>query len=103
MPSLSSHPKLQDLAFIEGKEKTVRVIQQSAAKWERIATGLHFESYDISRIKKDYNECYDACQTVFVEWLNGSGRKPITWNTLIKVLIEVELSELATTVEHILS
>lgn len=81
----------------------VRVIEQSAAKWERVATRFYFESCDIGRIKKDHNECYEACQTVFTEWLNGRGREPITWDTLIVTLNEAGLSELATDVGLVLS
>ena len=103
MPSLSDQPKFHQLDLIEGYKKTVRVIEQSAAKWEKIATRLYFEICDISRIKKDNNECDAACQTVFVEWLNGRGREPITWNTLIKVLNEAGLAELAADIKLILS
>ena len=74
----------------------MRVIKQAAAKWEAVATRLYFEINDITRIKKDVHyQSIDACQTVFNEWLQGNGRKPTTWNTVIKALEEADLSELA--------
>lgn len=95
--TLSSQPELHHLDLIEGSGKTVRVIKESAAKWESIATRLYFDSHDISRIRKDYHlQSYEACQTVFIEWLDGNGRKPATWDTLIHVLNEADLSVLAT-------
>ena len=104
LPTLSSLPKLHHLDLIEGNGKTVRVIAQSASKWERVALSLHFESHDMSRLSRDYHlRSFEACQTVFTEWLNGKGRKPVTWNTVIKALKEAELSEVATDLQDILS
>ena len=104
LPKTFSPPKLHQVDLIEGNGKTVKVIEQAAAKWERVATRLYFGSHDICRIKKDYpNQSFEACQTVFIEWLNGKGRKPISWETLIKALKEADLSELAADLEVVLS
>ena len=89
-------PKLHHLGLIKDSGKTVKVIEQAAAKWEEVATRLHFESHDISCIRKDYHQqTIEACRTVFIEWLQGKGRKPTTWDTVIKALEEADLSELA--------
>ena len=104
LPKTFSPPKLHQVDLIDGNGKTVKVIEQAAAKWERVATRLYFESHDISRIKKDNPlQSFEACQTVFIEWLNGKGRKPISWETLIKALKEADLSELAADLEVVLS
>ena len=103
-PTESSLPKLHQLDLFEGKGKTVRVIKRAAAKWELVATRLYFESHDISRIREDYHQqTIKACQTVFIEWLQGNGRKPTTWNTVIKALEEADLSELATDLKIVFS
>ena len=82
----------------------MRVIKQAAAKWESVATSLHFESHDIVRIREDYpQQSIKACQTVFIEWLQSNGRKPTTWDTVIKALEEADLSELAADLKIILS
>ena len=74
----------------------MRVIKQAAAKWESIAIRLHFESHEISCIKKDtHYQSIDACRILFNQWLQGNGRTPITWNTVIKALEEADLSKLA--------
>ena len=44
----------------------------------------------------------NACRNVLIEWLEGKSRQPITWETLIEVLKEVDLSELAKSVQEIL-
>ena len=82
----------------------MRVIKQTAAKWESIATRLYFEIDDISRIREDYHlQSQKACQTVFIEWLQGKGRKPTTWNVVIKALKEADLSEVAADLKVVLS
>ena len=95
-PTISSQPKFHHLDLIEGNGKTVRVIKQAAAKWESVATRLYFNIDDITRIREDYHQqAFKACRTTFIEWLQGKGRTPTTWNTVIKALDEADLSELA--------
>ena len=74
----------------------MRVIKQAAAKWEAVATRLYFDIDDITRIREDYHQqTFKACRTTFIEWLQGKGRTPTTWNTVIKVLEEADLSKIA--------
>ena len=35
------------------------------------------------------------------QWLNGSGKKPVTWKTLVEVLHDIELSTLAGNIEAV--
>ena len=73
-----------------------------AVKWEIVATRLHFEAYDIVRLRRDSPyQSIQACRSVFTEWLEGKGRQPRTWATLIEVLKEAELSILAHELEYI--
>ena len=104
LPTTSSLPKLHQLDLIDSNGKTVRVIKQAAAKWESVVTRLYFESHDITRIREDYHQqSIKACQTVFIEWLEGRGRKPTTWDTVIKALDEANLSELSADLKVALS
>ena len=66
---------------------------------------LHLEDCDIQRIRRDHrNDSYkDACQTALKEWLEGKGRNPVTWKTLISALKEAEFSEIASDLEYVLS
>ena len=38
-----------------------------------------------------------------MEWLRGNGRKPTTWNTIIKALEEADLVELAADLKIVFS
>ena len=96
-------PTLHELEYLEGKIYTVEVIEELAYHWKEIATYLHFEFSDIERIE---NNCHylrvDASWQIFREWLEGKGQEPVTWEALIKVLYEAELTTLAKKLEIIL-
>ena len=82
--------------MLKHQGKVVKVIDAVAHRWERFATRLHFTFGDIKRIEKECrSQPVDACQHVVGEWLSGKGRTPISWSTVIEVLEEIDLSELA--------
>ena len=61
---------------------------------------LHFEDHCIQIIEMDcHNRAVEACRTMFTRWLEGYGRKPTTWRTLIIALIEENLCTLAEELE----
>jgi hypothetical protein len=73
----------------------VNVIKKTAHVWQNVAAMLHFEGHDISRIKQNERQAEDACRTVFIEWLEGKHRTPVTWGTIVQALNEAEQGELA--------
>ena len=102
--SLTSVPRFHQLDLIECKGKRLRIIHAAASKWRNLATRLYFTPSDISRIRSDnLTHCYNACWQVCNEWLNGVGRPPTTWTTLIKALEEADLSEVSKELENIIS
>ena len=97
-------PRLHQLDLIEGNGKIIRVIRTTAAKWRDMATRLHFEYNDISRIEQDSHfQCQSACWQVCCEWLSGEFRKPVTWATLVTALEEAKLSEVVKDLKIIIS
>ena len=40
---------------------------------------------------------------ILQQWIQGKGRQPVTWDTLVGVLRSINLSELANTIESALS
>ena len=96
-------PNLHELDLIEGNDKTIRVINKIAYRWEQVATRLYFEGNDIERIRRNTNhQTEHACRAMFTEWLEGRGRAQITWETIISALKEAEFSEVANDLEQIL-
>ena len=100
--ALSSKPRLYELDLIAGKGKTVNVIDKTTCAWEKVAIRLHFEGHDISRIKRNERQAEDACRTMFTEWLEGKGRNPTTWGTVLHALNEARQGELAKDLEEVL-
>ena len=92
---LAGRPQLHELDLKEGNGKTVRLISRVAADWVRVATRLHFKGHDIRRLRADRRGALDTCHEMFMEWLDGKGRSPQTWETVIIALEEAELSKVA--------
>ena len=40
---------------------------------------------------------------IFKRWIGGQGRRPLSWTTLIEVLMDIQLSELALEIKQSLS
>ena len=81
----------------------MKVIERAASKWETVASKLYFKDHDVRRIERDcHYMTMHACRSVLMEWLEGKGRTPTTWDTLIKALREAELSLVARDLEVVL-
>ena len=81
---------------------TVKVIDRTAAKWKHVATSLHFEGYDIDTIAADEHQSKDGCHSTFSKWLEGKGRQPTSWETVISALNEAGFGELARELSDVL-
>ena len=57
-----------------------------------------------SAIVSQYQRDADAInQEILTRWLQGQGKKPVSWSTLTDVLKEVELSELSQMIQESLT
>ena len=102
-PSLTSKPRLYELDRIKIDGKTVKVISRVAASWEKVAIRLHFECHEIRSISRDKQlTVVDACREVFTQWLEGKGRTPTTWRTVIEALEEADFSEVTNDLKEII-
>ena len=101
-PNLISKPRLHELDHIKIDGKTVKIINRVAAEWKAVATRLYFEGHEIQSISQDNPCTVDACQEVFTQWLEGKGRTPTTWETIIEALEEADFSEVTNDLKEIL-
>ena len=103
----SALPTHHELTQINYNDKMIRVIQRSAAKWEKIGIRLYFNGSMIGSIRRDSNFLTEeACATVFIMWLDMEMeglRQPRTWDTVVKVLKESGLGELSEELNSVLS
>ena len=84
----------------------MKIIKDGASKWENIATRLYFKSGMIEQVKRDnFSNTQQACRSVFSEWLSGVDglRVPRTWKTVVKILKEADLGQLAEDLETALT
>ena len=82
----------------------IRVIQEVATEWKKVALALGYEQARIGIIEKDNRMTEEACQEMFAKWLNGARdlATPRTWNTLIRCLNQAGLVRVATSLKETL-
>ena len=96
-------PKLHELDLIEDKCRKVELIKELAAEWEKIAIRLYFESHHIRRIQRDNpHSSEDCCRAVFMDWLEGTGRQPITWKVVVDAISEAGFTRVAKDLKSVL-
>jgi hypothetical protein len=100
---LDEMPRLHQLQRLCRDSIVVSVIRAVAPSWEKFALYLEMERNVIDIWKRNADEVEDAARKLFGHWLDGNGRKPISWKTLIQALCENDLPIIATDVEEILT
>lgn len=82
------------LLCIRGRDqKEYRVIQEVSSVWENLAHLLNLPQSVVAQINRDNVKVEDKCRDVFVKWLDGAYRRPVTWNTLLTVIEDIEHAE----------
>ena len=95
-------PELMKFTFTDGT--VVNILIEIALKFSQFGTFL-LDDRSGSRVKiMAYKHCYDAEQVnveTIQEWLSARGKQPVTWDTLVEVLRDIELSTLAGEIEAV--
>ena len=73
----------------EGGNVTVRIIEEVQSDWKDLVDYfmLPMETVKNEMARPGWTP-KDACRNIFVAWLQGQGRSPRTWATVIDVLKE---------------
>ena len=81
----------------------MKVIEQVAPVWERLACALHFNPAVVATIARDnHHKCEQACMDMFGRWLNGSAHQPVNWETLMVALRDCKLMKLEAELDRVL-
>ena len=96
-------PELHQLQHLSRDNTAVNVIREVAPRWEKFALYLKMDKSMIDIWKRDTDQVEDATRKLFGHWLDGNGRQPISWRTLIQALLEAGLSITATDLGKILT
>ena len=100
-----SYPSLEALHLLESHGgRKVRIIDSVASQWVELAKAMGFGEEDIDRIRNTFCLNHEACQEMFIKWLEGDEHliSPVTWGTLIQCLIDSGLVDVADNLKEIL-
>ena len=100
-PTLS---QLLNLPIRDNPRESICLITQIGARYSKFgdlllndSTGNVVEGITVDKHVHDYEAIN---QEIFRRWLNGEGRQPATWETLIQALSDAQLYELATIIQR---
>ena len=94
----------------QGVQQRIHIINEMARRWIDVGTMLKFSDPDIENIQVDSSCQGDAekcCRKLLSKWLMGhndsNDNRPKTWKTLLEVMRDVRLGNLADQLEAILT
>ena len=91
-------PTLLELLNFPGQKKKINIPQVIGKQYKRFGTILLKDDYGarVDNIVHKHRESAEDINTeILQEWLTGKGKQPVTWETLVNVLKDIELSTLA--------
>lgn len=103
----ADRPKFQQLHYLKRRDGTViRVVEEAAQQWERLAYALNFPRSTVNVVSRDNPQnAVGACGEMLGRWLDGveGTRQPISWNSLIDALCECDMDTFASDLHDVLS
>ena len=80
--------QLQSFLGVSGR--TVKVVENICAVWKKLSLALQFPGGVISAVERSQHfQVEAACLTMLQRWLDGEGRQPVTWETLVECLEDI--------------
>ena len=97
---------MMDIIYFPLQDSKVNLAKEIGTKYGQFGI-LLLEDHTGERIRAMEKELRSNAQDinyrVFQEWLCGNGKQPVSWVTLISVLEDIALSELANIIRGIVS
>ena len=84
----------------------MKIIETIATNWKDLEYLLDFDrtGRTVHRIAREHQlRPIDCCTEMLREWLQGRGRQPATWATLIDLLKDADINDLAESLEGMMS
>jgi len=95
--------QLEQLRTHDGR--VIKIVTEVAGNcsWEQMARRLNFKEPEVNIICKNHpSDVVSACTDMFGQWLAGNHRQPVTWQTVVDCLRELDLKVVANDLENIL-
>ena len=85
-PLTGDRPEVSQLqTFVGVAGRPIRVVEEVSSDWEKLALAFQFRHGVINAVRRDEHfQVEAACRTILQRWVDGEGRQPVTWETLIK-------------------
>ena len=99
---IGEKPTLQQLLAFPGPEKKIKVHEQIGIKYHELGAFLLDDDNGVMTevIATNHNNNADNInREILSKWLQGLGKQPVTWSTLIEVLRDIDRNDLATDIE----
>ena len=100
-------PTMRELECLRSKDGStkVKVIQEVAAIWGKVATLLDINSSVIEQLECDHRRVADACREMFKKRLEDDEEfhEPLTWKMVIAVLRDCDLNVCANELQTLLT
>ena len=72
------------------------MVEKVSTNWEELALALHFDREVIQAVERNQHFQVEACcRTILQRWLDREGLQPVTWETLVEALVDIEHGTLA--------
>ena len=105
LPSTEDRPTLPQLIVFKTNTGSINILQDIGTHYDVLGTLLLQDNYGTvtQAIKDQYQRDADKINNEILQrWIQGKGRQPVQWSTLIDVLKKIQLSELAKKIEEVL-
>ena len=97
-------PTVLECIRFPGRQRTINIPQEIGTKYSQFGTLLLNDPNGarVSNIEcKHRGDAEEINTEILREWATGRGKNPVTWETMTKVLRDIELSVLASEIEVI--
>ena len=95
---------MPELIHFKTRSGSINILEQIGSRYEQLGVMLLEDT--TGAVTEAIIKCsHDASEInlhIFKQWIQGKGKKPIEWSTLIEVLNDIGLSKLANEIEHTL-
>ncbi len=96
-------PKL--IAFRNKRGRKIKVLEGIGTNYHEFGILLLEDDTGV-RLKAIVHECRENPKAInreiALQWLDGRGKRPVSWNTLLEVLRDIDLETLASDIESAL-
>ena len=103
---LFSPPSLARLRLLKTMSgKKIKIIDMVAPRWKYVGDLMNFDQTGetLDQIQKREASEESRCRKMFQLWLEGKGVKPVSWATVLAILEDSDLKELAYDIKSFLT